>query len=63
MWKMDIVFTATDMGFKVREGSGPDPGKELSDASRVQIDGLEFPKDLPQPVFGTNSCAQYTRVR
>ena len=51
--KMDIVFTATDMGFKVKADMGSNPGKEMEGVNRIQIDGIEFPEDIPQPIFGS----------
>ena len=58
--KMDIVFTATDMGFKVKADMGSNPGKEMEGVNRIQIDGIEFPEDIPQPIFGSATTAQYT---
>ena len=60
---MDIVFTATDMGFKVKADMGSNPGKEMEGVNRIQIDGIEFPEDIPQPIFGSATTAQYTRFR
>ena len=63
MWNMDIVFTATDMGFKVREDMKWNPAKEKDGVNRIQIDGIEFPEDIPQPIFGAETTGQYTRFR
>ena len=61
--QMDIVFKATDMASKVKAETGSNPGKPLEGVNRIQIDGIEFPEDIPQPIFGSTTTAQYTRFR